>query len=195
MLLSPPLKRLATAILGIFRSIIGCLTLAPPSPVIYILICWIYGIPLKLLSSGSDSSWRVQAPAPSSLRRSPCKPPTPFFGLGVGAVVGQSSSIGSSRRPFSSLSHFHVRATHAVKRRVAGLLGACVGSVRRHAGSRHGERLRRTRRDNKCCRDRTVHRCSPIRGSPDSYTAGSSPPAFAPHAPTALDSAGPHGAK
>ena len=83
----------------------------------------------------------------------------------------------------------------AVERHAAGLHDGCVDTGRRHAGSRRGGTLPRTARHKKYCRDRTARRCSPTPCSPGSYTAGSSPPALAPHAPTALDSAGLRGAK
>lgn len=82
-----------------------------------------------------------------------------------------------------------------VERHAAGLPDGCVDTGRRRAGSRRGETQPRTRRHKKYCRDRTARRCSPTHCSPGSYTAGNSPPALAPHAPTALDSAGLRGAK
>ena len=82
-----------------------------------------------------------------------------------------------------------------VERHAAGLHDGCVDTGHRRAGSRRDGIRPRTRRHKKYCRDRTARRRLPTRCSPGSYTAGSSAPALAPHAPTALDSAGLHGAK
>lgn len=97
--------------------------------------------------------------------------------------------------PDASLSRADARATLAVERYGAALPDACAGSAHRFDGATPGATPPHTRRHKKYCRDRSGRRYSPTRCSPGSYTAGSSPPALAPHAPTGLDSAGLRGAK
>ena len=97
--------------------------------------------------------------------------------------------------PDASLYRADVRATPAVERHGVEHPDACAGSAHRLDGVTPGATPRHTRRHKRYCRDRSGRRCSPTRCSPGSYTAGSSPPALAPHAPTALDSAGLRGAK
>jgi hypothetical protein len=91
--------------------------------------------------------------------------------------------------PDASLCRSDVRARSAAERRVAGLHDGCAGTGRRRVGSTRAGTPLHTPRHKKYCRDRIARRCSPTRRSPGSYTAGSSLPALAPHAPTGLDSA------